>query len=45
MMKHLATGKSSGNHGEFLIYNAPALTIEGVHTSRWVAAKLVGVER
>ena len=45
MMKKLATGKSSGNHGEFLIYNAPALTIEGVHRSRLVASKLVVVER
>ena len=45
MMKKLASGKSSGNHGEFLIYNAPALTIQGVNNLRWVSSRLVGIER
>ena len=45
MMKQLASGKSSGNHGEFLIYNIPALTLEGVYNNRWIGVRLVGIEK
>lgn len=45
MMRQLATGKSSGNHGEFLIYNIPAITMEGIFDYHRSSSKLVEIEK